>query len=184
MANKEINIAYDQIPHIVINHPETTPEHKEIIRALFKVLKDVSRPIIYTNESLSKNCNISLRSVERRIPELVKMGFISCTGRGYNRRISLGLLFNNTAKLADRGGEKLNNSAKSAVTTANMAVHNRQYGGDYNPYTKHSTKEDLPSSSTPNPQTPTLSDFQNYAWHSKNNKHGIPEDLKWVKDFI
>lgn len=37
MTNKISNVTYDQIPHIVINHPDTNPEHKEIMRALFKV---------------------------------------------------------------------------------------------------------------------------------------------------
>lgn len=140
MANKIANPSYDQIPHIVINHPETTPEHKEIMRALFKVLKDESKPIIYTNEKLAEHCRISLRTIERKITELSKMGFISLTGRGYNRRISLGLLFNNPANLAVK---KLNNSAKFANTTAKSDIHNRQFGGDYNPYTNPYTKEKL-----------------------------------------
>ncbi len=143
MANKNSNVPYDQIPHVVINHPDTNPEHKEIIRALFKVLKDACRPIIYTNESLSKECRISLRSVERRVSELQKMGFINCTGRGFNRRISLGILFNNSAILAVEADKNLNNSAKFANTTAKIDDHNRQYGGHYNPSTNPSTKENL-----------------------------------------
>ena len=148
MTNKISNVSYDQIPHIVINHPDTNPEHKEIMRALFKVLKDACRPIIYTNETLSDNCRIPLRTIERRITDLVKMGFINCTGRGYNRRISLGLLFNNSANVAET---KLNNSAKSAITTAKSDPHNRQCGGDYKPYTKPSTKDYAHATSTPNP---------------------------------
>jgi hypothetical protein len=28
MTTKISNVTYDQIPHIVINHPDTNPEHK------------------------------------------------------------------------------------------------------------------------------------------------------------
>lgn len=144
MANKFSNVAYDQIPHIVINHPDTNPEHKEIIRALFKVLKDVSIPIVYTNEALAKECRISLRTIERRMTELVKMGFINCTGRGYNRRISLGFLFVNSAKLAVKSIP----TAKSAFTTTKNDSYNRQCGGDYKPYTNPYSKVDAYATST------------------------------------
>lgn len=157
MANKISNVSYDQIPHIVINHPDTNPEHKEIMRALFKVLKDASRPITYTNETLSENCRIPLRTIERRIVDLVKMGLIHCTGRGYNRRISLGLLFNNSANMAVKN---LNNSAKSVITTAKSDPHNRQCGGDYNTYTKSSTNGEAHATSTPKPHN---QEYQDYA---------------------
>ena len=155
MANKISNISYDQIPHIVINHPDTSPEHKEIMRALFKVLKDVSKPIIYTNESLSENCRISLRNVERRIPELVKMGFINCTGRGFSRRISLGILFTNSANMAV---EENAQPPKSTLSTAKSDPSNRQYGGHYNPYTNPSSKADH-FSLTSKPKTPPSVDL-------------------------
>jgi len=177
MANKISNVSYDQIPHVVINHPDTNPEHKEIMRALFKVLKDSPRPIIYTNESISENCRISLRNVERRIPELVKFGLINCTGRGYNRRISLGLLFNTSAILAVRAGQELNNSAKSAITTAKSDPHNRQYGGDYNPYTKPSTNADLSANANSTPKTLTPSQEADLIHFKKYNMQIPPELL-------
>lgn len=48
MSNKNSNVPYDQIPHVVINHPETNPEHQSIMRALYKVLKDKPQ-CIYSN---------------------------------------------------------------------------------------------------------------------------------------
>jgi hypothetical protein len=135
MANKKSNVPYDQIPHVVLNHPQTTPDHKEIMRVLFKVLKDV--PIcIYTNECLSINCRIPLRTIERKIPELNKMGFINITGKGRGRRISLGILFDNTAKLAVNKF----NSAKFAINSAKSDPLLRQCGGHNNPYTNPYTK--------------------------------------------
>jgi DNA-binding MarR family transcriptional regulator len=89
MPNLNCNASYDQIPHIVINHPDTTLEHWGIMCVLYKVLKDKYK-IIYTNESLAKACRVSVKTIERRLSELRKMGFIVCTGRGLNRRISLG----------------------------------------------------------------------------------------------
>ena len=70
------------------------------------------------------------------------MGFIKSTGRGFNRRISLGILFSTTANMAVEPDENLNNPAKSEITTAKSDMHNRQYGGDYNPYTNRSSKEE------------------------------------------
>lgn len=133
MANKSSNVPYDQIPHIVINHPETNPEHQALMRALYKVLKDVSYPIVYSNEQLAIDCKMSLRNVERRLPELNKMLLLNITGRGYQRRIRLGLLFSTTANFAS--------------TTAKSDPHNRQYGGHYNPSYNPSSKEDLSFSS-------------------------------------
>ena len=98
MANKLSNVPYDQSPHIVKNHPNTNPEHWAIMIVLFKILKDVSYPIIYSNEQLAIDCRMSLRSIERRLPELNKMMLLNITGRGFQRRIRLGLLFSTTAK--------------------------------------------------------------------------------------
>ena len=88
MANLISNVPYDQVPHIVLNHPETNPDHVCIMIYLYKVLKDKSK-IIYTNETLSINCKIPLRTIERRVSELQKMGFIICSGRSYNRRAEI-----------------------------------------------------------------------------------------------
>lgn len=139
MANKLSNVPYDQIPHIVKNHPNTNPEHWAIMIVLFKILKDVSYPIIYSNEQLAIDCRMSLRSIERRLPELNKMMLLNITGRGFQRRIRLGLLFSTTANMADVNST----TAKVEPTTAKNGVHNRQIGGDYNPSYKHSSKEDL-----------------------------------------
>ena len=138
MLNKNSNVPFDQIPHIIINHPDTKPDHKEIMRALYKYLKDKPK-IIYSNEKLSINCNIPLRTIERRISELHKMGFILLTGRGFNRRIQLGILFNNTASVADR---KIT-TAKSTSTTAKSDTHNRHTGGEYKSYSKSYSKEKI-----------------------------------------
>jgi hypothetical protein len=41
----------------------------------------------------------------------------------------------------------LNNSAKSAITTAKNDIHNRQYGGDYKTYTKPYTNNNISQNS-------------------------------------
>ncbi len=146
MPNKNSNVTYDQLPHIVINHPETNPEHKEIMRALYKVLKDYPQ-IIYSNEKLSTNTRIPLRTIERRIKELCDFGFIVRQGKGHNRKLSLGILFNNTATLAVKN---LNNTATLAENSAKSGVVLRHTGGHYKNYTKNQTKEEKFSFS-PNP---------------------------------
>jgi len=143
MANKNSNVPYDQIPHIVINHPDTNPEHKEIMRALYKILKD-KKQCIYSNEALSKECRISLRTVERRISELKKMMLIASVGTSYNRRLSLGQLFNTTASVADKNSTP---PPKSTSQTAKSGVSDRHPGGYTKPSTNPSIKENLSFSS-------------------------------------
>jgi DNA-binding Lrp family transcriptional regulator len=143
MANKNSNVPYDQIPHIVINHPATTPEHESIMRALFKVLKD-KPSTIYSNEALSLASRVPERTLRRRLIELEQWGFIKRFGASYNRRFSLGLLFNTPATVA---GSKLNAPAKTAMTPAKIAPNPGHGGRDTNPFTKHSTNEDLSFSS-------------------------------------
>jgi hypothetical protein len=155
MANKISNVSYDQIPHVVINHPDTNPEHQSIMRALFKVLKD-KHECIYSNEALSKECRIPLRTVERRISELKKMMLITSVGTSYNRRISLGILFNTTASMADKNSTP---PPKSTFQTAKSDVSDRHGGGYNKPSTNPSTKESLSSQL----QKPTQMDLQEYA---------------------
>ena len=132
MSNKLINIAYDQIPLVVINHPDTSPDHKEIMRALYKILKD-RHHCIYSNESLSINTRIPERTLKRRLKELEDMGLICMTGHSFARRFSLGILLTTQATVA---GLKLNTRANSVVTRA-KTVSDPGHGGLY---TKSSTK--------------------------------------------
>ena len=174
MANKISNVSYDQIPHIVLNHPDTNPEHWAIMIKIFKVLKDISYPIIYSNEQLAIDCRISLRTIERRLPELNKMMLLNITGRGFQRRIRLGSLFHTTAILAVEDST----TAKSESTTAKSDSHNRHIGGDYNPSTKPSTKQELSahakSRSTPKP---TQEQIQNLNWYKARPQFKMPDDL-------
>ncbi len=139
MTNKNTNVPYDQIPHIVTNHPDTNPEHQSIMRALYKILKD-KKQCIYSNEALSKECRIPLRTVERRISELKKMMLITSVGTSYNRRLSLGLLFNTTASVADKNPTP---PPKSTSQTAKSEVSDRHGGGYTKPSTNPSYKENL-----------------------------------------
>ncbi len=141
MPNKNSNVPYDQIPHIVINNPLLDPYHKIIMVVLFKVLKD-KKIIIYTNEKISEKSSIPLRTVERKVKDLIKLGYIESIGKGHNRKILLGILFNNTASVAEfsaRKGETLRHS-----------------GGDTkiftkNKYTKGESITDLPVDKLPEP---------------------------------
>ncbi len=139
MANKNSNVPYDQIPHIVKNHPNTMPEHWAIMICLYKVLKD-KKQCIYTNESLSKFCRIPERSLSRRLDELESWGFINRIGKSYARRFSLGLLFYTTAIMA---GSDLHTTAKSAVTPAKNDINPGHCGRDTKNPVNHSFKGNL-----------------------------------------
>ena len=141
MSNIISNIPYDQIPHIVINHPHTTPEDYSIIICLYKVLKD-KEIVTYSNEQLSIDSKVSKRSLQRRLKKLEEFGFIIMTGFSYSRRFKLGLLFSTCAKIADN---KLYTRAKYDETRAKNDIDMRHGGAYTKPSTKSSTKEDLPS---------------------------------------
>ena len=117
-----------------------------------------------------------MRTIERRISELQKLGFIVCSGRGYNRRISLGLIFNNSATLAVNNEKLLNNSAKYANTTAKIDDYNRHGGGDSKHYTNQSSKEIFSFSLPFNPK------YQEYVGRIKADKDLglIAKDEKWM----
>jgi DNA-binding Lrp family transcriptional regulator len=137
MANKNSNVSYDQIPHIVVNHPKTTPEHKEIMRALFKVLKDKPQ-CIYSNEALSEICRIPVTTLRRRLNDLQSWGFINRCGHSYARRFSLGLLFDTASMVT---GSKLN-TASTVTATSSKTDPDLVHGGrDTNPSTNTSTKD-------------------------------------------
>lgn len=182
MSNKNSNIPYDQIPHIVINHPETNPDHWAIMIVLYKILKDKNK-IIYTNETLAANCRMSLRNVERRISELTNMGFIICTGRGFSRRISLGLLFNNSAILAVGKSSTANMAvgksptAKFESPTAKIDVPNRQYGGHSKHSSKNSSKCNLSSFSLSHDETKEIE-------YCLDNNFSLTEQYKHLQPII
>ena len=168
MANKISNVSYDQIPHIVINHPDTNSEHQSIMRALFKVLKD--KPYcIYSNEALTTECRIPERTLRRRLDELESWGFINRVGKSYARRFFLGILFNTAATAA---GLKLHTTAKSAETPAKSDLNTGHHGRYTNPSINPSTKENLSFKN----QTPTQTDFQEYA-------HGV-KGYEWVGEWL
>jgi hypothetical protein len=139
MANIKTNVPYDQIPHIILKHPETKSEHRDIMRALYKILKDKSK-CTYSDEALSEECRIPIRTLRRRLDDLESWGFINRMGKSYARRFSLGLLFYTTAMVAD---SKSNTSAKSAKTSAKSDIDLGHSGRDTNTSTNTSTKENL-----------------------------------------
>jgi len=95
MANNNCNAEYDQIPRIVTEHPKLTLADWGVMICIYRVLKD--KPIIiYSNEALAIKCQVSIKTIERQMCKLRKLGFLICTGRGYNRRILLGRLFHTT----------------------------------------------------------------------------------------
>ena len=137
MANKISNVPYDQIPHIVLKHPETNTDDLSIMTCLFKVLKDKTlQP--YSNESLSINSKVPIRTLKRRLKKLEIFGFISVTGFSYARRFSLGILFNTCAKIDVL---ELDTRAKSACTRAKSDIDPGHHGPDTKPYNNHSSKE-------------------------------------------
>jgi hypothetical protein len=178
MANKISNVSYDQIPHIVINHPDTNPEHKEIMRVLFKILKD-KHQCIYSNEALVDACRIPERTLRRRLDELESWGFINRVGKSYARRFSLGLLFNTAAMVA---GSKLHTTAKSTETPAKSDLNSGHHGRYNKPSNKPSSKENLSSlTSTPKP---TQQEIQDFNWFNDRPEFQLPCNLTWVRDYL
>lgn len=127
MPNKISNIPFDQIPHIVLSHPETNPEHWAIMIVLFRMLKD-KLFVSPTSSYLVTHCRVPKRTLYRRLDELEVMGFIQRNGEGYRRRFLLGTLFNNCATVA---GLKLNNSATMAQDSAKIDI-GQCHGGIHN----------------------------------------------------
>jgi len=123
MANKISNVNFDQIPHLIVNHPETDPYHFVIMTALFKVLKD-NKYCIYSDSKLSENTKIPDRTIRRKLNDLEKWLFIKREGKGYNRRFYLGLAFDveqikfKSAVKAVCKDNNLNNTAVKAETPA------------------------------------------------------------------
>jgi hypothetical protein len=144
MANKISNVSYDQIPHVVKNHPDTNPEHWAIMIVLFKILKDKTQ-CIYSTEKLALDCRMTLRTTERRLSELKKMMLITTIGTSYNRRISLGLLFTTPAIVADKNSTPPPKETFQPAKTDSSARHS---GGYNKPYNKPSTNEDLSAHAT------------------------------------
>lgn len=158
MANKISNVSYDQIPHIVINHPNTNPEHQVIMRVLFKLLKDMVQ-CIYSNEALCAECRIPERTLRRRLDELESWGFINRIGKSYARRFTFGYLFNTPAMVA---GSKLHTPAIVAETPAKIDHDTGHYGRYTKPYTKPYTKENFSANAISTPKNHNQA-YQDYA---------------------
>lgn len=174
MANKISNIGFDQIPHVVMNHPKTDPNHWVIMTALFKILKD-NECCTYSDSALAKNTRISDRTICRKLNDLEGWFFIKRVGNGYSRKFYLGLAFNieqiklNSATVA---GFKLHNSATVAVTSANEGKIHRHSGGQSNNLLKTITKGIIRnSSSTSTPEHPVYTKEQEELVQAY--KHGL-----------
>lgn len=172
MANKQSNVSCDQIPHVVKNHPDTNPEHWAIMIILFKILKDKPQ-CIYPTEKLAIDCRMTLRTTERRLSELKKMMLLSTAGTSYNRRISLGILFNTAASVADKNLTPPPKEVSQPAKTDGSARH----GGGYNkPYNKPSTKADLSAHATSTPK-PTRQQLQDIKWYQDRPSLKMPNEL-------
>jgi DNA-binding Lrp family transcriptional regulator len=119
-------ITFDQVPHVVSNHPNTTPEHWGIMMVLYKVLKD-NAECIYSDEKLSKRTRTPIRTLRRRLSELEEFGLIQRIGDRQNRRFRLGKLFNTSAKMADKKLPTSANMADASAKNANYIGQNGRY---------------------------------------------------------
>lgn len=174
MANKISNIGFDQIPHVVMNHPETDPYHYVIMTALFKILKD-NECCTYSNFVLAKNTKIPDRTICKKLNDLEEWLFIKRVGNGYSRKFYLGLAFDieqikfNSAVGA---GFKSYNSAAGAVTSADKGKIHRTSGRQSNNLLKTITKGVIRnSSSTPTPEHPAYTKEQEELVQAY--KHGL-----------
>ncbi len=124
-------IPFFQIPLIVGNHPDMTGNHLYVFMVLYNILKDKDQ-CIFSNSSLSKKTNNSIREIARILNDLETWGFISRIGEKQNRRFYLGLLLNTCAKTAV---PKLNTCA----TLAHAYAKNDSYMCHTGIYTKINT---------------------------------------------
>jgi hypothetical protein len=185
MANKISNIGFDQIPHVVMNHPETDPYHYVIMTALFKILKD-NECCTYSNFVLAKNTKIPDRTIRKKLNDLEEWLFIKRVGNGYSRKFYLGLAFDieqikfNSATVAGfksynpapAAGFKLHNPAAGAVTPAVKGQIPGTSGRQSNRLLKTITKGIiLNSSSTPTPEHPAYTKEQEELVQAY--KHGL-----------
>ena len=196
MANKISNIGFDQIPHVVMNHPKTDPNHWVIMTALFKILKD-NECCTYSDSALAKNTRISDRTIRRKLNDLEEWLFIKRVGNGYSRKFYLGLAFDieqikfNSATVAGfksynpapAAGFKLHNpatvagfksynSATVAVNSANEGKIPGHCGRQSNRLLKTITKGVIRnSSSTPTPKHPAYTKEQKELVQAY--KHGL-----------
>ncbi len=172
MANKISNVGFDQIPHLVTNHEKTDPYHYVIMTSLFKVLKD-NKYCIYSDEKLSQNTKIPIRTISKKLNDLEEWSFIKREGNGYNRKFYLGIAFDidqiktNSARGA---GYKLNNSAPRAETSADKGKTSGTTCRDYNKLIKDITKDIFPSS-TSTPKHPPYTENEDEL--VRKYKHGL-----------
>src|SRR5271157_36608 len=87
----KLKINYDQIPHIIINHPFMTNDAEIVFRNLYKILKDKDK-CTYSNEALATASRISRKTLDRSLKLLEEIGAITRTGFKQNRRFGRGLL--------------------------------------------------------------------------------------------
>lgn len=179
MPNLKSNVLFDQLPHIVINHPKTDPDHWAIMICLFKILKDFDSTL-YTNETISKNSRVSVRTVERKLPQLIDWLFIKKEGYGYNRRLYLGLAFDidqikynsaNKAKPSNKVGTKVEQHRHSGGASRHRGETSRLSGGHSNNVLLKDITKDIFPSSTSTPKHPPYTENEDEL--VRKYKHGL-----------
>ena len=162
---------------------QLTPTEKHILTVLCFISLDDGK--VYREiDRLASDCNLSKKTIERGLKALRDKSYLTYTGKhigtfnkipiyklDFVHGLSGGDLKSITDSLSKRT-DSLSFDHPHKVRPNKQYINNKINNGK------------ISSPSTSNPQTPTLTDLQNYAWHSKNNKNGIPDELKWVKDFI
>jgi hypothetical protein len=78
----EINIYREVCRNIVASHPKLHPCHKVIVMRLTDYINRKSRDTFVGETTLAKDCNVSVRAIERALKSAKALGIIKRTVRG------------------------------------------------------------------------------------------------------
>jgi len=149
-----------------------------IFQRLLGFLIRNDKPFPFTAVSMSELTGFSLRTVFNVLNDLENYRLIKRHGMGKNRKFSAGtILLKIFATVQNRSNPRQNKN-KTTVQPVHQKSINRATGA-YNKtslYLKHKDNDVF--------SKPTIEQIQDFHWHKKNNCLGIPDQLKWVEQWI
>lgn len=132
-------------------------------------------------EKLSLNCSCSVKTIERNLKKLRDKKFLIYTGRVAPNsknipiyRINLNHGQNDHDKTLTTDNLSFNHGQIGQPTTDKLSIwidNKKDNKKDNGVFFKKTSK-------------PTIEQIQDFHWHKKNNSLGIPDQLKWVEQWI
>lgn len=180
MSNKKSNPIYFQTPKIMTDHPKITGAHIYIFMPLYDQLRQSpcdKTGYNMTNEYLSEFSKESSSTVKRKLNDLETWGFLERIGIGHNRKFFLGIKFKQQGQI-DLDSNSTTGSQRPSTGSQRPSTGSKTHYIAKNVF-KNKTKNVFADAknSTPNPQTPSLEQIQDFKWHSENNENGVPQHL-------